>query len=52
MPNTERMKAMNDQQLTEQPILKTIAVRKAGTIRPTAQAYGYGCCCCSILRPV
>jgi len=45
------MKAVNNQQLIGQPVLKTIAVRKAGTIRPTAlAAYCYGCCCCSI-RP-
>ena len=33
--------------IIEKPALKSIAVRKAGTIRPTALAcYCYGCCCC------
>jgi hypothetical protein len=32
---------------SEKPALKSIAIRKAGTIRPTALAcYCYGCCCC------
>lgn len=43
---------MNTQQITEPPVLKTIAVRKAGSIRPTALAlYCYGCCCCRVIAP-
>jgi hypothetical protein len=41
------------QPITGQPALKTITVRKAGTIRPTAAAcYCYGCCCCSLIKQV
>ena len=38
---------MNNTLPAAKPALKSIAVRKAGTIRPTAMAcYCYGCCCC------
>ncbi len=44
---------MNSDMTSDRPVLKAIAVRKAGTIRPTAlAAYCYGCCCCSIVRPM
>jgi hypothetical protein len=42
---------MNNQEITGQPVIKSIAVRRAGTIRPTALAlYCYGCCCCGVIK--